>query len=271
LFANKPLREVIGAQADVRFRRQKQIAASEPALTLPLRVVGVTQGESSLAPLELLRQIALWSESKVVLNEAKGTFEAPSAIYERRGHVRCNIHAVDVAAVEPLVAMLRKQGYHTEDSLADQAGLRRLGQALTFVVGAFAGGCLLIATIMIVVTTMMNVHTKRWEIGILKAHGMTTGAILSIFALQGAVIGVCGFLLAAGLATGLEPLLRRWIAGSFKLPMETIVTGSLCSLESAWLLAVALTAALALSTCGVMFPAARAAARLPVETLQRRE
>ena len=124
---------------------------------------------------------------------------------------------------------------------------------------------------MIVVTTMMNVHTKRWEIGILKAHGMRTRTILSIFALQGAIIGAAAFAIGGGLVVVLEPVLRTWIGRSFNIPMQTVVSGSLCSVNSAWLLATALVVALLLSTLGVMLPAMRAAAKLPVETLQRRE
>jgi cell division protein FtsX len=267
----RDLRGCVGAIVDVQFRRDKRVAASEPALTLPLKVVGIVQSESAVVPLDLLRDIALWSDGKIVFNDTKMTFETPSAIYVRRGHVRCNVHATDVDSVEPLVTRLQGMGYRTEDSLADQQGLRRLGQALSFVVGVFALGCLLIAGKMIIVTTMMNVHTKRWEIGILKAHGMRTSTILSIFALQGAIIGAAAFAIGGGLVVVLEPVLRNWIGASFKIPMHAVVSGSLCSFDSAWLLATALAVALLLSTLGVMLPATRAAAKLPVETLQRRE
>ena len=263
--------EVVGRVVEIRFQRRKRIAAAEPELVLPLKVVGIVDGDSAQVPLELLRQVSLWADGATVFNEAKMEFEAPAAIYARRGHVRCNIYATDLASVKPLVGALRKMGYHTEDRLADQQGLRRLGQALGFVVGAFGFGCLFVAGKMIVMTTMMNVQTKRWEIGILKAHGMRTRSILSIFAMQGALVGVAACVLGVGFVAIFEPVLRDWIRDSFQIPMDTIIAGSFWSLESAWFVMASIVAALLLSTIGVALPALGAAAKLPVETLQRRE
>ncbi len=271
LTQGRDIRECLGIVVEVQFGRDSRIAASERALSLPLKVVGLVEADAAVVPLMLLQQIVLWSENKVVFNDSQRTFETPTAIYARRGHIRCNIHAKDLRSVEPLVGRLRQMGYRTEDSLADQQGLRRLGQALGFVVIAFGLGCLVIAGGMIVVTTIMNVHTKRWEIGILKAHGMKSSSILSIFAIQGGVVGVNAFLVGVGFVAALEPVLRRWIAASFKIPMEMVVTGSLWSLDMSWLLGAALAVALLLSTLGMVLPAIEASVKLPVQTLKRRE
>ncbi len=103
---------------------------------------------------------------------------------------------------------------------------------------------------------------RRAEIGILRSFGVTRGAVLKIFLLQGAILGLVGSLLGSSLGWGFCQLIlkaTRRADGTPALPVDPA--------QGEYLLAIAL-ATLA-STLAAVLPARRAAAIDPVEAIQQ--
>ena len=262
--------DVLGRSVFVRFSRQRP-TGGEDSLAIPLEVVGVSEAPEAYVPLELLAKVEAWREGALLFNESHGTFESPAEVTLRNGWVRCNLFAADVASVPPLVASLQAMGYRTEDRLADQEGLRRLGRILVFIVGFFVLGCVVNASITVLVATMMNVKSKIFEIGILRAHGVRVREVVGIFASQGLTIGLLAFLVAAAAVFALEPPLRTPVRQAFAVEPGTVLVGSPFDGGLWWLSTAALLVAIVFSFCGVVLPAAFACRLSPVEALRRRE
>ncbi|MCP3918185.1 MAG: hypothetical protein GY711_21760 [bacterium] len=263
-------REAVGRALAVRFTRDEG-SGSEDSLIVPLEVVGVVDGDRAFAPRELLEDVALWRRGRVVYNETRGSFESPFEVSQRSGDLRCNVFAAGQENVPATVAALNAQGYRTEDRLADQGSLRRLGRVLGFLVGFFVLGCVVNAAITVFVATMMNVKSKTFEIGILRAHGVRRSQVVGIFASQGLAVGALAFALSAALVWFLEPRLRSIVRQVFALQSDGLLAGSPFAAELWWLPVTALTVALAFSFGGVVLPAAFASRLSPVEALRRRE
>ena len=263
-------REHLGRVLSVSFRRAL-FAGSEERLLLPLEVVGVVQGERAFVSRQLLVGVALWQRGKLVYNEIRGAFESPIELAQRAGDLRCSVFARTQGDVAPLVAALQARGYHTEDRLADQKSLRRLGRVLGLVVGFFVLGCVVNAAITVFVATLMNVKSKIFEIGILRAHGLRRRAVIGIFASQGVLVGTLAFLTSVVGVWLLEPGLRTVVRQVFALEGEGLLAGSPFELELWWLSVTAFGVALAFSFGGVVLPAAFASRLSPVEALRRRE
>jgi hypothetical protein len=268
LFPGRGPEECLGRDVEVRFVRTKRLAAAEPALALPVRVVGLTAGGQGFTDLELLHGVALWQQGKAVYSDETRRFATPAEIYERSGHVRCNLHATDLNAVAPLVARLESLGYRTEHQLAELEALRKLGHVLVFLIVAFEVGFALLAVITVWITTNMNIRSKTWEIGILRAHGVGRLDVVSVFGLQALLLGGTAFLAGSLLALALEPPLTGLLRGTFRLP-PGVVTTSLATPSLWWLFAVALVLAAAFPLVGAILPAARACRLPPVVALQR--
>jgi putative ABC transport system permease protein len=119
---------------------------------------------------------------------------------------------------------------------------------------------LLIATLGISATMIMNVSERRREIGLLRSQGMSRGQITGLFLSEGILIGLFGFLLAVpgGLlllkgATNSTSLAGFWIP--FIIPYPTILQA----------LPLALLAVLA----GSLYPAVRAARMQITQALEQ--
>ncbi|MCB9897400.1 MAG: FtsX-like permease family protein [Planctomycetes bacterium] len=263
-------RALLGRAVTIVARRQLAGGPAEE-LRIPLRLVGLLDDGSGYAPLELLRDLVLWSEDRVVYHEAEGAFVAPADLVAGRGDRSCNVYVSDVAQVAPVVALLRARGYDTHDRLDEQRALQRLGRVLGFLVVFFALGCAANAAITVCVATMMNVKSKIWEIGILRAHGLRRGQVLSIFASQGACIGLLAFVLAVLVVLLVEPLVRSGVLGLFSLEGSELLQGSPFELRWWWVPASAFAAAVLFSVCGVLAPAWRACQMSPVDALKSRE
>jgi lipoprotein-releasing system permease protein len=124
----------------------------------------------------------------------------------------------------------------------------------------------IVAAFNIVSTLVMVVTDKTREIGILKGMGMTSGAILRIFMIQGLVIGVVGSLL--GTAGGIT---LTWAIGRFeliKIPDQIYFVGSLPVAWDPGDLAVIVLATLLISFFATIYPALQAARLAPVDAIR---
>ena len=261
---------LLGRDVTVRFVRNSG-AGPDDALVMPLRVVGLADVRVARAPLGFVAGIHQWERGKMVFNEARREFVTPVEVSVRRGHVRCNVFADQVESVPGVVQALRAMGYHTEDQLAEQEGLRELGRVLGFVVSFFTLGCIVSAVLNVLVATMMNVKSKTWEIGILRAHGVGGGAILGLFAVQGLAVGLGAFVAGTTLVALFEPNLRSPLTRAFSLPDASILGSTAFTAAPWWLFALALGLSILFSLLGVFLPAIWACRLSPVNALRRRE
>ncbi|MCE2398246.1 MAG: ABC transporter permease [Gemmatimonadetes bacterium] len=133
--------------------------------------------------------------------------------------------------------------------------------------GVIVSLIVLVASFNIVITLVMVVATRRREIGILKAMGLTRRDTLVVFVLQGLWIGVVGT--AAGLALGqiLAVLIERYrlipippeIYGLDRLPV--LISGR----DILWITSVSLL----ISLLATIYPARQASRLEPIAAIRR--
>jgi lipoprotein-releasing system permease protein len=132
----------------------------------------------------------------------------------------------------------------------------------------------LVAALNIASTLIMVVMEKTKDIGILKAIGVRPRSIMSIFTMEGAIIGVTGA--AIGVAAGylfadsINPIADfiGWLTG-FNLFPSNIYYFDRIPIELSWV-RISVTAVLAviLSTIAALYPSWKAARLNPVEALR---
>ena len=135
---------------------------------------------------------------------------------------------------------------------------------ITGVLNAFAIVALIAAAFGIVNTLLMSVQERTREIGLMKAMGMSSGRIFTLFSLEAITIGVIGSVIGVGAAmlvgSGLGSVLG---AG----PLAGLEGLSLFLFEPASLLGVvALISGIAFVSGAL--PASRAARQRPIESLR---
>jgi hypothetical protein len=270
LAADRPKGQWVGRDVLATFRRDRGVGGPDSTLSITLRVVGISEGTTAYTSLELVQGVALWREGKVIYNDSQKMFEAPAAVSQRQGHVRCNIDVRDSESVARVVARLESQGYRTEHHLAEQQGLRKLGRILVFLVMLFVVGFAFNAVITVLITNAMNIANKTHEIGILRAHGLGAFEIVSIFGIQGVVCGMVAFVLGSALMVGVEPLLTGLLRETFKLPPESIPT-PLFSTAHSWLFVWSSVLAVCAALVGAVLPALQACRLTPVQAMHRVE
>jgi lipoprotein-releasing system permease protein len=124
----------------------------------------------------------------------------------------------------------------------------------------------LVASFNIVSTQIMNVIEKEREIAILKAMGSTNGSIMSIFVLQGFLVGLVGT--AIGLSGG---YLICWLLNTYeiiKLPADVYYLSHLPAKMKLADFAAVSGAAVVISFLATVYPAWQAARMNPVEPLR---
>ena len=137
--------------------------------------------------------------------------------------------------------------------------LEKTGAAIIFAL------IVLVASFSIAIMILMLVKEKTSEIGILKAMGMSDGAVLRVFAHYGAAIGAMG-----AVAGTLGSLGLCWLITRLEIPLPSqFYYISTVPVEIRWPF-IALVNALTLAVClGVSFLPSRRASRMnPVEALR---
>lgn len=258
----------VGMTVEVRFRRESTHATREPDLTLPLTVVGLADGGDAYAAAEVIDQLRLWQEDKVVYNAARRRFETPTEIYARSGHSRAVAFAATVDDVEPLTQKLDAAGYRVTHKLDTVRGLRQLGRVLAFVVAVFQAGFVALAFLTVWGTTTLSIQARRWQIALYRSLGLTRWDVVSLFALQGALLGLAGFLGGFVVAAAAEPVLTHVARSAFQLP-PGVLSRPLATAVPWWLVGGGLLMAVGVSVAAAVFPARSAAGVPPAELLKQ--
>ena len=153
----------------------------------------------------------------------------------------------------------------TGTTVADQLGtFKTVIDGIVLVLNAFAVIALLAASFGIVNTLYMSVQERTREIGLMKAMGMGSGRLFSLFSLEAVFIGFLGSAIGAGIGMLVGSGVSAALSGALlaDLPGLTLIAFDPVSIVSV-ILIVMVIAFLA----GTL-PAARAAKADPVESLR---
>lgn len=182
--------------------------------------------------------------------------------------------ANEVERIHPAIEeALAGRGYFVgwQEQHAALAGALKVERNVMFLILTLI---LLVAALNIVSGMVMMVKDKAQEIAVLRGLGVTRAAVLRIFVLDGAAIGLAGT--ALGLALGLlfcryiEPIRQFliWLTGADLFPVEVYFLQELpADPDTSETVSVVLMA-LSLSLLSTLYPAWRAASLDPVEALR---
>ncbi|WP_144782020.1 ABC transporter permease [Microbacterium sp. BH-3-3-3] len=168
------------------------------------------------------------------------------------------------ANVTDVKAALTDAGY-TGTTVADQLGtFEAVINGIVLVLNAFAIIALLAASFGIVNTLLMSVQERTREIGLMKAMGMGSGRVFSLFSLEAIFIGLLGSALGAVVAIGVGTAVSAQLATSLfsDLPGLQLIAFDPVSIV------VTTLAVMGIAFLAGTLPAARAARADPVESLR---
>ena len=134
-----------------------------------------------------------------------------------------------------------------------------------WVMGLILSLIVLVAGLLIVTTLILMVLTKGREIAILKAMGATRGAIMRVFIIEGAVIGLAGTVLGT-----IFGLLGCWALDKYEFPLDTDVyyLSHLPVVVEPTTVGVISLVAVMVCFLATLYPAYKAASVDPVEGLR---
>ncbi len=210
-----------------------------------------------LLPLGLARKmqkITFFSTIDLLLRRGSGGGYAAARVQlasaDAHGAVRDSVRAMGLYA----------------DSFRDQfAQLERLFTIIDLALGIIGLIALLVATLGIANTMMMNVMERRREIGVMKAVGGDEGDLQKLFVAESAALGVLGGL--AGLAAGAA--LMALVQGAVGFYLESKgLPGVTVFAPGAGMAAGVVAVALGVSLLAGVVPARRAARVEPIEALR---
>ena len=172
-----------------------------------------------------------------------------------------------VATDEQIVDLqdrLADEGY-TAVTVEDQLGaFTTVIDGIVLVLNAFAIIALLAASFGIVNTLFMSVQERTREIGLMKAMGMGSGRVFSLFSIEATFIGLLGSALGVVVAMGAGTALSEALSTTLlsNLPGLTLIAFDPVSIV------VIVVAVMLIAFLAGTLPAARAARADPVESLR---
>ncbi|MFN4001956.1 ABC transporter permease [Microcella sp.] len=166
--------------------------------------------------------------------------------------------------IEAVTADLDDAGFSAQ-TIEDQLGIvTTIIAGITGVLNAFAIVALIAAAFGIVNTLLMSVQERTREIGLMKAMGMGSGRIFTLFSLEAVTIGVIGSVIGVGAAMLVGSGLGGVLATG---PLADLEGLSLFLFEPASLLGVVVLISAIAFLSGAL-PASRAARQRPIESLR---
>lgn len=168
------------------------------------------------------------------------------------------------ADVTELKDALTDLGYQAE-TVDDQIGdFKAVIDTVVLILNGFAVIALLAAGLGIVNTLLMSVKERTREIGLMKAMGLGSGRIFSLFSLEAVFIGLIGSAVGVGLAVLVGTVINAVLAGGplASLPGLTLLAFNPGTIGLIFLLI------LGLAFAAGSIPALRAARQDPIESLR---
>ena len=192
-------------------------------------------------------------------------FESPAN--RRFGVQRVMVEVDNIETVKETAAAITAMGLHPT-SLVELIEREQFTYLLLFgVMTCIAGVALLVAALGIINTMLMSVLERTREIGVMKAIGARHGHILTIFLVEGSLIGLAGGLLGLLLAWGVSLPSHAYVKSMVSERMELKLTESIF-VWPLWLVVGAPLFACLITTLAAVFPARRAARVNPISALR---
>lgn len=168
------------------------------------------------------------------------------------------------AEIEAIKSRLADQGF-TGTTVADQLGaVTTVIDGIVLVLNAFAIIALLAASFGIVNTLLMSVQERTREIGLMKAMGMGSGRVFTLFSLEATLLGFFGSAIGAGIAMIAGSALSAGLATTLLSDLPGLTLIAFDPVSIATIILVVMVIAFVAGT----LPAARAASADPVESLR---
>lgn len=251
------------ANAEAAIGQTVSVAVSDAVRTqhvVDAIVVGVSEETFAAGGASIIPNAALTDELATAQNTGlpeaeQGQFAQATVSFDP------NASDDEVAALKD---RLTDAGY-TGTTVADQLGaFRTIIDGIVLVLNAFAIIALLAASFGIVNTLFMSVQERTREIGLMKAMGMGSGRVFSLFSLEAVFIGFLGSAIGAGIGILVGSGLSAVLSGALlaDLPGLTLLAFDPVSILTVILLVMAIA-----FLAGTL-PAARAARADPVESLR---
>jgi putative ABC transport system permease protein len=170
---------------------------------------------------------------------------------------------LDAKSVDELKDDLSSKGYEGK-SVEDQIGtVQAVINGLVGVLNAFAIITLIAASFGIMNTLLMSVKERTREIGLMKAMGMSSRKVFSLFSMEAVFIGFLGSALGAGVAILTGTTVSNVLSQSLLKDLE----GLTISLFTVPDVAVVVGVVMLIAFLSGTIPAARAAKQNPIDAL----
>ncbi|MDQ1173430.1 putative ABC transport system permease protein [Microbacterium testaceum] len=238
------------------------VAVSDPVRTQHLveaTITGVTEGAFANAT-SLTTNPAL--EDALFAAQNTGL---PSDQLDRYASASAFVSPTATAAqIDEIKTTLTDAGY-TGQTVSDQLGtFKAVIDGIVLVLNAFAVIALLAASFGIVNTLLMSVQERTREIGLMKAMGMGSGRVFSLFSLEAVFLGLLGSLIGAAVAIAVGTAVSAQLGQSLFSDLPGL---QLIAFDPTSIL-VTTVAIMAIAFLAGSLPAARAARADPVESLR---
>ncbi|MEV7766896.1 FtsX-like permease family protein [Microbacterium sp. NPDC086615] len=237
------------------------IAVTDPVRTQHLveaTVTGVTE-DAFGGTTSLTTNTALEKELFTLQNTG-----VPADQLDRYASASVTVSSATTAQVDEVKTALSDAGY-TGTTVADQLGtFESVINGIVLVLNAFAIIALLAASFGIVNTLLMSVQERTREIGLMKAMGMGSGRIFSLFSLEAIFIGFLGSALGAVIAIGVGTAVSAQLAANLFSDLPGL---QLIAFDPVSILVTTLVV-MGIAFLAGTLPAARAARADPVESLR---
>ncbi|MBB3156446.1 putative ABC transport system permease protein [Microbacterium proteolyticum] len=166
--------------------------------------------------------------------------------------------------VDDVKAALTDAGYSGQ-SVSDQLGtFKAVIDGIVLVLNAFAVIALLAASFGIVNTLLMSVQERTREIGLMKAMGMGSGRVFSLFSLEAVMLGLLGSVIGAVVAIGVGTAVSAQLGQTLFSDLPGL---QLIAFDPVSILTTTV-AIMAIAFLAGSLPAVRAARADPVESLR---
>lgn len=237
------------------------IAVSDPVRTQHLveaTITGVTEGAFA-STTALTTNPALEDELFTAQNTG-----VPADELDRYASASMTLSSATAQDVDDVKAALTDAGYSGQ-TVSDQLGtFKAVIDGIVLVLNAFAVIALLAASFGIVNTLLMSVQERTREIGLMKAMGMGSGRVFSLFSLEAVMLGLLGSLIGAVVAIGVGTAVSAQLGQTLfsDLPGLQLIAFDPLSIL------VTTVAIMGIAFLAGSLPAARAARADPVESLR---
>jgi putative ABC transport system permease protein len=167
------------------------------------------------------------------------------------------------------VSAIEAMGFRTHSGAKWFAAAKREVTLIAAGLNLFAFIALFVAGVGITNTLVTSVIERTHEIGILRAVGATRGQIVTLFLLEGSLIGLLGAAFGLALAWGLALWADEWVRGLIAGQMDgQKMLSTTIFVFPAWLWAGSVLFAVGVTTLAALYPARRASRIHPIEALR---